>query len=140
MNIIKHYLIINSSPETVYIAISTQDGLSNWWTKETIAESKIGAIIEFKFSVKYHNKMRVTNLQPNKIVEWECVSGDDEWIDTKFKFSLELKDQRTVLRFEHSDWGMETDFFAHCNYNWGYYLRSLKLYCENGCGMPFADK
>ena len=24
------------------------------------------------------------------------------------------------------------------NFNWGYYLQSLKLYCETGMGTPFV--
>ena len=31
-----------------------------------------------------------------------------------------------------------TDLFAHCNYHWGFYMRSLKAYCETGEGEPFA--
>ena len=44
---------------------------------------------------------------------------------------------QTILRFTHGNWRESTDFFASCNYHWGYYLRSLKLLLETGEGTPF---
>jgi uncharacterized protein YndB with AHSA1/START domain len=137
MNTIKHYLIINSSADIIYKAITEQKGLASWWTEDTIAVAEKGAIIDFIFGDQYHDKMLITNLVENEAVEWECTLGDPEWIGTKFKFVLEPKDEKTILRFLHYDWKDETDFFANCNYHWGYYLRSLKLYCETGEGTPF---
>ena len=29
------------------------------------------------------------------------------------------------------------EFYAHCNFQWGKYLVSLKEYCETGKGFPF---
>jgi hypothetical protein len=43
------------------------------------------------------------------------------------------------LRFTHGAWREMTDFFAACNYNWGFYMRSLKAYCETGKGQPFTQ-
>jgi uncharacterized protein YndB with AHSA1/START domain len=140
MKSIKHFLVIRSAPEIIYKALTEQSGLASWWTKETIAEAKIGATIEFIFGDKYHDKMVVTNLNKNKSVEWECTVGDKEWIGTKFKFDLENREKDTILRFSHYNWKEETDFFANCNYHWGYYLRSLKLFCETGKGTPFVNE
>jgi len=135
---IKHYLIIKATPQKVYDAITLQEGLAGWWTEETVATPKMGAIIEFKFGDRYHNKMEVTALEPTHRVTWRCLVGDEEWIGTRFVFELAEKKDQTVLRFTHSDWKSETDFFANCNYHWGYYLRSLKQYCETGIGTPFT--
>jgi hypothetical protein len=29
------------------------------------------------------------------------------------------------------------DFYANCNFHWGFYLQSLKDFCESGKGKPF---
>jgi hypothetical protein len=84
--------------------------------------------------------MEITNLEPDKKLEWECLEGDKEWIGTTFLFDLEEKDESTILRFSHNNWKEDTDFFASCNYNWGYYLKSLKQYCETGEGTPFSEE
>jgi len=137
LNSIKHYLVIKSSAEVIYKALTEQNGLASWWTDDTTAKPVKGFTIDFIFGEAYHNKMLITNLVADKIVAWECTLGDPEWIGTKFKFSIEPREENTVLRFTHSDWREETNFFASCNYHWGYYLRSLKLYCETGEGTPF---
>jgi len=139
MPAIKHYLIINSPPEEVYNAITKTEGLKNWWTVGAKADEKIDGTAEFIFGERYHNKMKIINLQDNKIVEWECLEGDKEWIGTTFLFDLEEKDGSTILRFSHNKWREETDFFASCNFNWGYYMNSLKQYCETGEGTPFNN-
>jgi uncharacterized protein YndB with AHSA1/START domain len=134
---IKHLLTIKALPQKVYQAITEQEGLANWWTRETLARPQIGSVSEFKFGNRYHNKMRITRLEPDKLVEWECLMGDKEWIGTTFRFALEEKDGETILCFTHGNWKEMTDFFASCNFHWGHYMSSLKNYCETGQGEPF---
>ena len=67
---------------------------------------------------------------------WHCLEGDPEWIGTDISFDLEEKDEETILRFTHT-WREITEFYAHCNFQWGKYLVSLKEYCETGKGFPF---
>ena len=134
---IKHFLRIKALPEKVYSAITTSEGLKGWWTLDANAEEKIGGIAEFIFGERYHNKMEITKLEHNSRVEWKCFQGDKEWIDTTFEFDIEETEEETILRFSHSNWKEETDFFAYCNYQWGYYMRSLADYCEKGEGTPF---
>lgn len=140
MNTIKHYLVIKANPEKVYDAITTTSGLKGWWTVGAKAEEKVGGTNEFIFGEQYHIKMDITHLEKNRKVEWICTQGDKEWIDTTFTFKIESKDNNTILRFTHDRWREETDFFASCNYHWGYYMRSLKLLCETGKGTPFIDE
>ena len=136
---IKHYLLIKVQPEKVYTALSKTEGLCGWWTVEAKADESVGGTAEFIFGERYYNKMKITNLLKNKKVEWKCLEGDKEWIGTTFLFDLEEKDGSTILRFSHNNWKEETDFFASCNYNWGYYMKSLKQYCETGEGTPFNE-
>ena len=82
--------------------------------------------------------MKVTYLEPNKKIEWECLEGDKEWVGTTTIFDIEKKGVGIILRFKHGNWKAETDFFASCNYHWGYYMSSLAKYCETGKGTPFT--
>jgi len=137
MKAIQHYLVIAARPADVFMALTTQNGLAAWWTEEVIAQPIEGSIAEFKFGDRYHNKMSIDRLVSGSLVEWTCLAGDEEWIDTRLTFRLESRDQGTILRFKHGNWRAETDFFASCNYHWGNYMTSLKNYCENGQGSPF---
>ena len=136
---IRHLVVIDAPVDSVYRALTEQAGLAGWWTTDTIAEPEVGSIAEFRFGDRYYDAMRVVRLEQNRRVEWECIEGHEEWVGTTFAFSLEVEDGRTVLRFEHGNWAAMTDFFANCNYHWGFYMRSLKSYCETGTGEPFAE-
>lgn len=138
MATIKHYLKINTSVDRLYKALTKQNGLANWWTVQVIAQPVVNSIAEFIFGERYHNKMRILTLIKNKRVEWECLEGDKEWVGTRFCFDLEPQENYVYLRFEHSGWRTEGDFYASCNYFWGTYMTSLKNYCENGTGSPFG--
>ncbi|MGB5286996.1 MAG: SRPBCC domain-containing protein [Ignavibacteriaceae bacterium] len=140
MPAIKHYLIVRSSPEKIYKALTTKEGVAGWWTTQTIIGNKINDKNILDFGERYHNEMRVSDLQINKKVEWLCGVGDKEWIGTKLIFEIEDRKTDCILRFSHANWKEESDFFASCNYHWGYYLRSLKLYCESGKGTPFTGE
>ena len=136
---IKHYLLIKVPSGEVYNSITKTMGLRGWWTVGAKADERVDGTAEFIFGERYYNKMKITNLLNSKKVEWNCLEGDKEWIGTTFLFELEEKDGSTILRFSHNNWQEETDFFASCNYNWGYYMKSLKQFCETGKGTPFND-
>ena len=106
---------------------------------ETVAKAKVGGILEFTFGDEYYDKMRVTRLEPDRRVEWECIQGHHEWVGTTFVFDLEEKEGTTTLRFTHGNWRAATDFFARCNYHWGYYMHSLKRYCQTDKGTPYPE-
>jgi uncharacterized protein YndB with AHSA1/START domain len=137
---IRHFVTIDAPPKVVYKAVTEQEGLAGWWTTETIARPEVGTILEFKFGDKYHDKMRLTKLVPDRRVEWECTEGDKEWVGTRFAFDLEDKDGKTVVRFGHDAWREATDFYALCNTTWAFYMQSLKSYCETGKGTPYPEE
>ena len=132
---IRHNVIIKTTPEKVYEAITTQEGLANWWAKQTIAKPEVGFVNIFTFGT-LRNEMKVIILNPNKKVEWKCINSIEEWIDTNISFDLEEKNGHTLLRFTQSGWRAVTDTFAGCNYDWGRFMTSLKLFCETGTGTP----
>ena len=78
MNAIKHYLIIKSPAEKIYNALTKIEGLSSWWTEDTSGNSQVGSIIEFNFWEDDHNKMKITRLEKDRLVEWECLDDDDD--------------------------------------------------------------
>lgn len=135
MTTIRHNVAIKASPEKIFSAVTTQEGLESWWAKQTIAKPEVGFVNVFTFG-KFRNEMKVTTLSPNKKVEWECINSIDEWIGTTISFDLEEKDGRTILRFAHSGWSAVTDTFAGCNYDWALFMKSLKSLCETGTGAP----
>jgi len=132
---INHNLVIDTAAGNIYAAITTAEGLSHWFAKATVAKPEIGFVNVFIFG-PYRNEMKITELIVNKKVAWYCIHSVREWMDTKILFELEEKEEKTLLRFTHSDWKEKDDSFAGCCYDWARFLRSLKLFCETGAGMP----
>ena len=83
---INHLLHINAKADTIYHALVNEIGLKGWWTEQTVVDSGAGATIDFRFGEKYHNRMKVLRQEPDQTVEWICLDGDPQWIDTKFIF------------------------------------------------------
>jgi len=132
---IRHNVIIKATPEKVYKAVTTQEGIESWWCKHTTAKPELGFVNIFIFG-KFRNEMKVTELVPDKKTEWECINSIDEWIGTKVSFDLEERNGNTLLRFTQRGWRAITDTFAGCNYDWALFMKSLKSYCETGVGTP----
>jgi uncharacterized protein YndB with AHSA1/START domain len=60
---IMHLIKIRVSPERVYQAITTAEGIRNWWTRDATLDSKIGGTGEFRFHEgKFVTKIRVEEL------------------------------------------------------------------------------
>ena len=133
-----HVLSIQASKQTVYKAITTQEGLSSWWTIDVKATPQEGSIINFRFHGTFNPDMKIRKLEENGRIEWECVDGAKEWMGSKFVFELSEQDDRTQLKFvQEYDKKISDEAYGVYNFNWGWYLQSLKDYCESGRGKPF---
>ncbi|RLD29471.1 MAG: SRPBCC domain-containing protein [Bacteroidetes bacterium] len=134
---IKHLFHINASKEEVFKALTTIEGLTHWWTLQTYGNPEINGVLEFSFAKQQFIKMKVEALIENKAVQWKCIDGADDWIDTIISFELDTNDTKTRLRFKHDHWPTNSDFFAHCSFSWARYLESLRQLLEKGKGQPF---
>jgi uncharacterized protein YndB with AHSA1/START domain len=130
--------IKGSSPDDVYKALTTPEGLSAWWTADTQEESRVGGVILFRFGVGGFD-MKVLELQPAKRVLWQVIDGPEEWIGTKIAFDLKQKDDWTTVLFKHQGWKEPVEFMHHCSTKWGVFLLSLKSLLETGKGAPHPN-
>ena len=139
MKKIIHFVRIHESPEKVYAALRDEDGLRSWWST-TVDIDVSESVIHFHFAGDFNPDMQVTKSEANRLVEWRCVAGHKNWQDNIFSFELRDVSGETGLMFtqiyaqELSD-----EVYGTYNFNWGYYLQSLKLLCETGVGTPFKS-
>ena len=127
------------SPQSVYEALTTIDGLSSWWTNETDGDGDQGGVVRFRFGDKGGFDMEVLEAVPAKRVRWRVADGPEEWIDTTVTFDLEQDGDHTKVLFAHRDWREPVEFMHHCSTKWGSYLLSLKALVETGSGAPAPD-
>ena len=139
MRTILHLSNVATGSDTVFDALTSTQGLAGWWTTEVSGDAGAGGVINFTFDGKVFNPdMKVVEIEASSIVAWKCVGGVEQWADNSFRFELEDSNGTTKTRFRQ-DYATELsdDDYAIYNYNWGYYLESLRLYCETGKGKPF---
>jgi len=133
------FFMIKAPVATVYKNLTEQAGLAAWWTDKTEAKPEVGAILKFHFGPDYHKEIKVIALEPNKKVEWECLVGDPEWMDTKITFDLEEKDGKTHVHFTHDGWKDYSHLFARCSFDWSGFMRSLRDLSEGKPGQPYKN-
>jgi uncharacterized protein YndB with AHSA1/START domain len=124
------------APDKVYDALTTVDGLADWWTDDTKGTGdEIGGVLEFRFPVGGFD-MEVIDLRPAERVAWRVVDGPEEWIGTTIEWDLHQADDCTVVLFAHRGWREPVEFMHHCSTKWGSFLMSLKSLVETGRGAP----
>jgi len=135
VNILHRIGVENSSPEAVYEALSTIEGLAGWWATDTSGDPAVGGVIAFRFAPGGFD-MAVRELVPGKAVRWEVVDGPDEWIGTEVSFDITQSGAFTIVLFEHSGWQEPVELMYHCSTKWALFLMSLKQLLGTGVGAP----
>ena len=134
-----HRVGIAGSASEVYNALTTDEGLSRWWTTDTSGAGDAGSIIKFRFDGAGPD-FEVIELKTDTIVRWRH-SGEipGPWVGTEVAFRLKNEANQTCVLFSHSNWKEPSDFMAHCSTKWAVFLLSLKEAIETGNGKPFPN-
>ena len=130
--------IEGSSPEKVYDALATLDGLAGWWTDDVSGSSDVGGVIEFRFPPGGFD-MKVLEQRPAERVLWEVVDGPEEWVGTTVHWDVRQDGDYTIVMFKHQGWREPVEFMHHCSTKWAIFLMSLKSLVETGKGQPSPD-
>jgi len=137
---ILHRVGIKSSPNEVYKALTTREGLAAWWTNDTQGDGTLGGTLQFRFSAGGADiggfEMKVLELDPAKQVLWQVVDGPQEWIGTRIGWELKQEDDYCIVLFKHQGWKEPVEFMHHCSTKWAIFLMSLKSLLETGHGKP----
>lgn len=133
---IRLQIAITANPRKVYSAITTQEGITNWWNKDTIAKPEVGFVNIFKSGGKTHTELKVIELIPGKKAGYECIKGIEEWLGSQILFFLEEKNGVTILDFLNTGLNEKKSLTINES-DWMFYLESLKSFCEGGRGTPY---
>jgi uncharacterized protein YndB with AHSA1/START domain len=140
MHSIKHLFHIDAKRDEVFKAISTIEGLQQWWTTQTTGNAGTGGVIKFRFAGHGGPDMKVATLKPGEKISWECLESDHGWKGHTLTFLLDENDGKTRVRFSHDGWKEQDDFYAICSFSWGRYMDSLRQLCQTGKGEAFGSE
>jgi uncharacterized protein YndB with AHSA1/START domain len=138
MHDIMHLIKIHASSERVYQAITTADGIRQWWTRDAAIDAKVGGAGEFGFYGKrFVAKVTVEELNPTTRVRWKVANS--AWQGNDIEFNLKADGNDTTLLFAHRGFPRADEGYASATTRWGFYLLSLKRYLQTGKGTPNPD-
>ena len=137
---IKQLFHISASKAEVFKAITSVDGLSQWWTTQTTGGENIGDTLHFHFGDFNGPTMQIKQLVPNEKVVWECIESPHGWVGNILTFNLDENDGKTRVRFTHEGFPEQDDFYAQCSFSWGRYMESLRQLCQTGKGEGFGTE
>lgn len=137
---IVHQAGIQGQPEQIYQVLTTEDGLKSWWSEHSSLQPGVGSLATVSF---YNNmvtfELRVKELVENEKVVWAVEGGPPNWADTEITWTIGEDQMGPFLHFAHRGFESMEDNFASINYNWGWYLTSIKFLVEKGEGWPHTD-
>ena len=136
---IRHRIGIRGSPMDIYRLLTTDAGLSRWWTRDTSGSGDVGSVIEFRFGGEGPD-FEVIELVPDRLVRWRH-RGDmpPAWQGSEILFELQPDGKQTFVNFSHYNWRETGDFLAHCSTKWAIFMMSIKSCIETGAGQPYPD-
>ena len=138
MTEILHLIKIRATQDKVYQAVSTVEGIRNWWTRDAALDSNVGGPGEFGFyGHRMVIKITVAEFTPPRHMVWDPVSSTGGSFDgTTISIDLESGEGLTSLLFAHRGFKVVGNNVASATTRWGFYLLSLKRYLETGKGSP----
>jgi uncharacterized protein YndB with AHSA1/START domain len=135
---ILHLMKIRAPREKVFAAVTAQDAIRQWWTRDAVLDARVGGTGEFGFyGHRMVIKVEVSALVPPAHVAWGKVSSTGGAFDgTTISFDLAEQEGVTTLLFAHRGFTAGENNIASATTRWGFYLLSLKRFIETGRGTP----
>jgi uncharacterized protein YndB with AHSA1/START domain len=130
-------LTLNASPDAVFDALTTLDGLAAWWTPVT-GSGLTGGQLSFDFGPTSQAVMRVDLAERGVGVHWTNVACHvTDWVGTTLHFDITpTPTGGTELRFRHAGLTPRLECFSDCKSGWDHFIPSLGAYVETGVGHP----
>ncbi|HEY6931625.1 MAG TPA: SRPBCC domain-containing protein [Thermoanaerobaculia bacterium] len=128
---------IHASPDRVYRALTTADGIRSWWAREASVARVEGIEEPGHFEHRILTRIRLDELQPAVRTRWKTIlSASPGWAGTTITFDLRAEGSCTFLSLVHSGFTDDGETYARTAALWARYLLSLHRYVEAGEGRP----
>ncbi|MEM6995654.1 MAG: SRPBCC domain-containing protein [Myxococcota bacterium] len=141
MTTIQHDLVLATTPQALFAALTTPEGIRGWWAKDSDVGDGVGASHELRF-VKDDRTVamgfEVTEASPNRVV-WRCTeNGNPIWPGTTLTWAFEADGEKTALTFKHEGFAESASPpYAMTVDGWKHFMASLAAYAQTGTGEPW---
>ncbi len=139
MKAIHHLFHIQKPVADVFRAISSQEGISSWYTRTDHFEAVVGATFPLHFG-ELAFTFEITECIENQRITWKCIEATMPLVGHSMTYALDENDGKTRVRFTHVGFTEADDFMANMNFSSAKYLESLRQYCQTGNGEAFGSE
>ena len=108
---IVHHFQIKASPQQIFRAISTPQGLDAWWSKSSKGRPGKGEEYELGFGPGYDWRAEVSEFVPEGQFELRLIDAQEDWLETRVGFCLDQQQDLTQVRFHHSGWPQDNEHY-----------------------------
>lgn len=125
MTTLYHEIKAITSPNRVWNLLTTRQGLSRWWPGEISiygGDSWRFLLPEGDFELVF----RVVEEEPDKILEWLCTQGANEFPNTLIHWRIEKLESGLKLVLEHRDLHLPAEQLAGLNTHWGTWMERIR--------------
>lgn len=133
---IEHQVLIVAPPDWVWPALTTNQGLSRWWSLgETVLAGDAGRLGHFEFrSRAVVTRLKVVALDAQTRLVWRTIESNAPggWNGTSISFDLTALAGGTRLDFAHRGFAEDNDGYRKVTAGWAHYLNNLKVLVETG--------
>ena len=126
---------VPASPERVFEALTTEDGIKSFWTDQAKMSSDVGSVAEFGFGPEWamRLKMRIEGADPGSQVKWHCLGDFPEWLETDVIWDIAATDEGgATVRLHHLGWESAEQSLPSVNFTWAMILAQLAKNLESG--------
>ncbi len=130
---------VKATPEALFGAITTIDGLAAWWVPRVTGSGSKGGDLEIFMGPPEPLVIHVDEATRPTSVQWtvtECTFEPD-WVGTRPAFTITPVDGESELDFRHHGLTSELSCFGICRPSWDHFIaKSLRDFVESGQGHP----
>lgn len=134
---IKHLLHINASLSDVFSAITDAGKLSQWYTSDVEDNVKTDGSFTFKWGTMFITTKVEVSAEKNKI-SWDCIDTNLPAMGHMMSFELDENEGKTRLRYTHTGFDDDGDFYSNQNFSTAKYMESLRQFCQTGNGEGYG--
>jgi uncharacterized protein YndB with AHSA1/START domain len=133
---IDHEIKVSATPEQIFAALTTLDGVKGWHTPTASGTGAVGSEWIFGYTGHPEFGWEVTASDAPTRVVWRCTRGPGDSVGTTATFTMAPAGTRTLLELQHGGWPGTHGNFRKCNTTWGVLLHHLRDYVETGTVAP----
>jgi uncharacterized protein YndB with AHSA1/START domain len=125
MTTLYHEIEVMTSPDRVWSLLTTRTGLNRWWPGEVTIHG--GDSWRFQHEDRDVPMIfKVVEEEPNKVLEWLCTQGEDDFHNTLIHWRIEKHEAGLSLIAEHRDLRKTDAQLGKLNTHWGIWMERMR--------------